>query len=198
MDAAPREFPEKPRVDRSASQVTAFRSLSRPRYLIQDPLKLGSREIGIQHESRLPLNPIASAFCSHSIAGSRRSTILPNDRVVDRIAGAAIPNHGRFSLIGDPNGMNCISTGYGAHRFLCYFALRSPNLFGIVLDPALLWVILRKFLLSNFVNLPVAIEQDCAGTRSALVQCHEEGHRMLLQVERHQSTFLATNYPIMG
>ena len=43
----------------------------------------------------------ARGLAAQRIAKIRRAPVLPDDRVVDRLAGRAIPDHGGFALIGD-------------------------------------------------------------------------------------------------
>src|SRR4029453_11357299 len=93
------------------------------------------------------------------------------DRVVDRVAGLAIPDDRRFPLIGDadrgniPRAKVAAAEGFGRDR-----NLRCPDFAGVVLDPARLRKDLLKLLLADRDNGPVVIEHDGAGAGGPLVQ----------------------------
>src|SRR6185369_16792101 len=78
--------------------------LTDARHLIQDPADLERTEITRGWQAGSP----AKEFDSESIAVSRHvlshAGVLPDDGVVNRNAGAAIPEHRGFALVRDADG----------------------------------------------------------------------------------------------
>ena len=95
-----------PRIDRAEQQVAPFRGGSMAR-LVQDPGELeGGRIRGDRQPGR---GSEAVRARAGGIRGRQRRTglrgpgVLPDDRVVDRAPGPAIPHDGRLALVADPD-----------------------------------------------------------------------------------------------
>ena len=111
--------------------------------------------------------------CFQFFANWRRPFVLPHNGVVNGLPCLSIPDHGRFPLVGNPNG----SYGGGAHAVLFnYFDQHSvlgfPDFPGIVFDPPGLWENLAELLLCNGLDLAFRINEDGTRTSSALIQCN--------------------------
>ena len=80
--------------------------------------------------------PGAQPFCA---------AVLPDDGVVDRTAGGALPDHDCLALIGDPDGCD---VGEAVASFLNGRLERGDgrleDLFGVVLDPAVPRIVLLQ------------------------------------------------------
>ena len=76
------------------------------------------------------------------------AAVLPDDGVVHRLAGRAIPHHRRLALVGDADAgqRRGVELGLG-ERAAADLDRRAPDLLGIVLDPARLGEDLRQLLL---------------------------------------------------
>ena len=61
-------------------------------------------EVGVDEQAGLRLDRLAGAVGFEPLAEVRGAAILPDDRVVDRLAGLAVPDDGRFALVGDADG----------------------------------------------------------------------------------------------
>ena len=76
------------------------------------------------------------------------AAVLPDDGVMDGLAGGAIPQQTGFALVGDSDGGQSVERdpggGFTAHGDRCH-----PNLFGVVLDPTVLRVVLGERALSG-------------------------------------------------
>ncbi len=124
------------------------------------------------------------------VAEAGGAAILPDDRVVDGLAGLAIPEHGRLALVGDADGGDVALGEVGVGEGFCDdAALRGPDFFGAMLDPARL----RKYLGEGFLrygdDFPGGIDHQRAGACCALIErknvlfithkilCAEEGSR---------------------
>src|SRR5262249_9055860 len=98
------------------------------------------------------------------------STVLPNNGVVDRSSSCAVPDKGGLTLVGDAERGDLGGTRarfgqdalYDRHRAL-------PKVFGVVLNPSGMRVILRKFLLLDGNDVEPFIEKNCSSGGRALV-----------------------------
>src|SRR5262249_10538148 len=69
------------------------------------------------------------------VAHRRRAAALPHDRVMNRLAARAIPDHGRLALVRNPDGCDVIGLDVGFRQgFARAIQLRVPNVFGVVFD----------------------------------------------------------------
>ena len=95
------QAPDKEAVDRTEAQRAGFGLRARAFDGIENPGAFRPGEIGIEQQARARsdqrLLPRALQFRAN-IGGA---AILPDDRLVDRLAGLAIPDERRFALIGD-------------------------------------------------------------------------------------------------
>src|SRR5262249_60302154 len=114
--------------------------------------------------------------------GPRRSTpALPDDGVVDRAVGRAIPNDGRFALIGDPDG--CDVLGFDVclrKRLTSAVELGVPDVFGIVFDPSGTRKNLGKLLLAGAHDASRTVKQYRARRCRALIESqYVVGHLLI-------------------
>ena len=116
-----------------------------------------------------------------AIAELRGPPILPDDRVVDRPAGLAIPDHRGLALVGDADGGDVARPQLRAsERLGRHGDLRRPDLAGIVLDPAGLGKDLPELALADRDDLGVVIEDDGARAGGALVEGEDVSHVAIL------------------
>jgi len=109
-------------------------------------------------------NRSASRFFPHDgfeaaafqfIAEIGRAAVLPDDGVVHRAARLAVPDDGRFALVGDADGgdrcaiQSRVRDGFGGDA-----GLRRPDILWVMFDPTWLRIYLREFLLCTETMLP--------------------------------------------
>jgi hypothetical protein len=82
--------------------------------MIQNPGDLRAAEIGIEQKARLGVNHRLTSIGSQSIADGSRPPILPHDRAMDWLAGRAIPDDNRFTLVRDANRRDIGHLQFGA------------------------------------------------------------------------------------
>ena len=95
---------------------------------------------------------------------------MPNDGMVDGLAGLAVPEDRGFPLVGDADGGDF--GGLYPRRFqglLACFLDRAPYLVGVVFDPTWLGKILGEFLVSASHHLAGVVEKIGSGAGGALV-----------------------------
>ncbi len=110
---------------------------------------------------------------------------MPDDRVADRFAGVAIPDHRGLALIGDPDrGDLLLGNPSLLETAFDHLLGISPDLGGVVFDPAGLGEDLLVLDLVDSDHLAAVVEEHRAGARGALIDGEHElvGHGFLLIV----------------
>ena len=106
--------------------------------------------------------------------------VLPDDGVVDRLAGGLVPHHRGFALVGDADGGDVVPgqvrLGQGRADHLAGVV---PDLGGVVLHPAGLREDLLVLHLAGGDDAAAVVEDDGAGARGALV----DGDYVLVHVD---------------
>ena len=113
------------------------------------------------------------------VAEGGGAAILPDDGVVDRLAGLAVPDDGRLALIGDADGGDVaaverrLSPGLRGRPRAGYCQISSGS---CSTQPAC-GEDLAEFLLRDGADAPVVVENDGARTGGALVESENETHK---------------------
>src|SRR5207248_8601910 len=135
----------------------------RPRNLVEQPRDLGAAEVGIDHEPGAFGDETLGADLLELRAHRRRAPVLPDDRVVDRLAGLPVPDDRRLALVRDADRHHVLERDVRfAHHLARGLALRGENLLRIVLDPARLRINLAKLALRDRRWRAVLVEEDGA------------------------------------
>ena len=104
VDLAARQLPDEPRLDRAEQQLAALRTLTRAGDVFEQPVDLRAGEIGVDDEASLGAEGIGQALGLERVAVFARPAALPDDGVVDRLAGDLIPDDRGLALVGDADG----------------------------------------------------------------------------------------------
>lgn len=89
----------------------------------------------------------------------RGAAILPDNGIVQRDSGFAIPEEGRFALVGDTDGSNLIrSDRCAGNCFRRHPDLGRPDLLAVMFDPPGLGEDLAKFALRDAAHRPGLVE----------------------------------------
>jgi len=174
---APRQVPDEPAVHGAEGEFAVFGPLPSPVHVVEEPLDLGAGEVGVQNQPCFLLEQIQVALILEAVADVGRAAILPDDGVVDRFAGLAVPDNRRLSLVGNadsgdvrrahPRSTEC----FGGRP-----DLRGPNLVGVMFDPARIGINLFKLFLRNGLDLSALGEENGPRTRRALIESKYEPH----------------------
>jgi len=113
VKSAAGQLPHEPRIDRSKSKLTILSAIPCTGNIIEKPLDLACRKIGVNLKSRFG----AYEFCvmlPNFTAYPGRPAVLPDDGVMNRFASLSVPDDGRFALIRDANSDNVgrLKTGF--------------------------------------------------------------------------------------
>jgi len=166
VNAALREPIQEPRVDGAERQLAALCALARSRHGVEDEADLRAREVGVDHQAGARAHLFGEPARAQLLADRRRLARLPHDRAVDRLAGSAVPHHGRLTLVRDPDRGDVGSARARLReRILRRAQLGAPDLLRIVLDPARLREVLRELDLIDRCDRAVAVEEDRSATR---------------------------------
>ena len=138
----------------------------------------------------------ASASVRHMRGGA---AVLPHDGVVDRLAAGAVPHQRGLALVGDADRGDVARGEPGlGDRLAAGRQHRAPQILRIMLDPAGLREVLRKFLLGDGRDGAVGAEHDGAGGRGALVDGEDVAGHEVLAVRRSASCGVVAPAPAMN
>ena len=170
MRRAAGEIPDQPCVDVAEGELAALGPLARALDVVEDPGHLRAPEVRIEQQPGPLADVRLEALRLELLAERRGPPVLPDDRVVDRLSGLAIPDQRRLALVGDPDRREVTGGDPGvAQRALRRLELRAPDVLRVVLDPARLRKVLRKLALIEPADRAVLVEDDRARTGRALV-----------------------------
>src|SRR6185312_12950310 len=167
--AAAGEVPEQPGVHGPEGEFARFGPLPRPVDVVEDPLDLGPGEVGRERQADVLAQAVRTLVAGQFVDDVFGPRVLPDDRVVDRLAGLAVPDHGGLALVGDPDRGDVAGLGVGArHRPADHLARTPPDLGRVVLDPAGFRRDLLVLALVDLLDPPVLVEQDQPARRGPL------------------------------
>ena len=170
------EVPEQIRVDRAEGELAGFRGRARAAHVVEEPGDLGCREVGVEQQAGALAHQFLMSGARQRRAGFMRAAILPDDRIVDRLAGLAVPDDRGFALVGDADRRDILGRDAGArHRGARGRDRRGPDPLRIMLDPAGLRKDLRKFELREADRRQRRVEQKCARRGRPLIDRQQMG-----------------------
>ena len=171
---AARELPKKPCVNRAEGKLAFFRACACAFHMVEDPLDLRAREVGVDDESRLLLELIDETLTLQVLAYIRRLARLPDDGVVDRPSCRSVPDDRRLALVRDADGGDVTRDESRLLESFSHDLVHgAPDLFRVVLDPAGLREVLRELLLRDADDLGIHIEDDGTVACRAGVKRHD-------------------------
>ena len=171
------QLPDQIAVDGAEPQLARFGLGPRPLDMGQEPFQLGRREIGVKQQAGLVADHVAMSRRLQRRAAFGSAAVLPDNRIMDRLAGLGIPDNRGFALVGDADGGNVAGLDPGLGDGLPHRRQnRSPDIAHIMLDPARAGESLRKFLLGRRDRHHPFVKQDRPAGGGALVDGKDMGH----------------------
>ena len=113
-------------------------------------------------------------------AGGLGAPVLPDDGMVNRLAGPAVPEHRGFALVGDahrpdvPGGQ-----ARAGQRLPRRGQLAAPDFHRVVLDPARPGIDLRQLLLGQRHHAAFFVKHNASRTGGSLIEGEKIGHGVL-------------------
>ena len=177
VQGAAGELPQEPAVDGAERQLARPGAPAGIGHVVQQPGKLGAGQVGVEHEAGLARDQLAVAGGAQAVAQAGGAAVLPDDGAVDGLAGAAIPHHGGFALVGEAHGgdVGC-SKACVCHDLARNRALAGPDVLRVVFHPARLGKMLCEFALRDAVDAAGGVEQQGTRAGGALVEREYVGH----------------------
>src|SRR5207245_9635313 len=86
---------------------------------VHDRLDLRTGEVRAHDEPGLTLHRALDAVIDQALTDVTGAGVLPDHRVVDRLAGLLLPDHGGLTLVGDPDARDLV----GLDPFLLHRSL---------------------------------------------------------------------------
>ena len=173
MPPAARKPPEEKAVDRAEGDLARPGALAQSGLIVEQPGDLGRGKIWVDHQTGALRNGLVETRPAPALAQLGGPAVLPDDRVMDRRPGRALPQHRRLALVGDADrGDRSVRSG---RRFTAGRNDAPPDLLRVVLDPAGLRIMLGQLDLRGAPRPPRRIEEDCSGAGGALVDRQNVG-----------------------
>ncbi|MNS61661.1 hypothetical protein D3C72_946940 [compost metagenome] len=167
---AAREVPQQPGVDRAEGDLAFLRALEDLGVLLEAPADLGAREVGVHHQTGALLELGGLARVDELLAVVRGAAALPDDRLADRLAGGLVPQHDGLALVGDADAGDRRGVHLGGTQAIAQgLEGLGPDLFGVVLHPARLGVVLRDLAVALAGHPALAVEEDHGAAGGALI-----------------------------
>ena len=180
MYPAAGQFPHQPGVHSAEQDLAARSFFARFLNMVEDPLDLGAGKIGIRDQAGGLPDVVAQPLSYQVIHNACRTAALPDDGIVDRAAGVALPQDSRLALVGDADASH-LGRGYACRceHFEHGGVLGRPDVHRILFHPALMRIMLRQLVLPDRKDILLVVEQDRARAGRALVQgedifCHDD------------------------
>ena len=174
VDAA-RQVPQDPAVGVAEEQVAGLGALTSTLDVVENPLDLGAGEVGGQTEATdlaEAVRPLVTLELLDDVGGAH---VLPDDRVIDGLAGVLIPHDGGLTLVGDTDGGKVVAVDLRLLQSLGDDGASGlPDFYGVVLHPARVREDLGEFLLSDGDDLAGVVEDDRTGRGGALIDGENE------------------------
>ncbi len=161
------EPPQQKAVDGAEGDLAGAGAAAQTGDIVEQPADLAGAEIGIDDEAGALRDGFRQPLAAPVRAQFRGAPVLPDDRVMDRAAGGALPQDRGLALVGDADRGDRTVRGGGG--FAAGGKDAAPDLLGIMLDPARLRVELGQFDLRGMAGPALRVEQDRAGAGRSLV-----------------------------
>ena len=186
------QLPHEPRVDRTCQEFTVLCTFTHAFDVIQNPFDFRTGKIRVGKQPRLFADHVSLPRQHQFVGEFRRSAALPHDRAVHGLSRRLIPQHDRFPLIRytDRRDFRRFDADT-SHDFLEHRKLTQKQLFGVVLDPAGLRIVLIEFLLRACNLIRFVIEYDSPRRRRPLIECNDIlffGHSAPPRYNSHYTT----------
>ncbi len=108
VNLAAREVVDEPGVHGAAHELAGLGHLARTLDVVENPGDLGGREVRVGDEAGALADEVRMALGHDPVHYGRGAAALPHDRVVDGLAGEAIPNDDGLALVGDADGADAV------------------------------------------------------------------------------------------
>ncbi len=163
------QFPDQEALYGSESQFACFGAGSGTLHIVEHPSNFGAGKIGIDQQTGLVLNRRLMTRLAQSLARLGRATVLPDDCWRDGFARCAIPDQRRLTLVGDTNPGNAVHTARLGDRFTADIHRLVPDLLAVLLDPTIIRIGQRHFLLCERDLIQIAVKYNRSRGSGALI-----------------------------
>jgi hypothetical protein len=186
---ARRQPPQQQRVHGAEGQIATLGPRPRVRHMVEEPRDLGGGEIGVEHQAGALADQLGVAGPVKFRANVGGSPILPDDCIVDRLTGLAVPDQRRLALVGDSDCRNSLGAANFLDRLARGLQRCAPKVFRIVLDPAGMRIDLGEFHLRRGDRARALIEYDRTCRSGALIDDEDmAGHGVFKSLQMDGSS----------
>ena len=137
-------------------------------------MNLGTGEVSVNDQAGLGPEGIGQALGLQGVAVLTGTAALPDDGMVNGLAGDLIPNDGGLTLVGDADGGDvCRGGAHLLHGLHSHAQLRGPDLICIVFYPAGFRKVLGELPLGDAAHFASLVEKNAAVRSGTGVQGHD-------------------------
>src|SRR4051812_9670551 len=101
VQSASGEIPEQPGINCSEGELAALSPPAGAVHMIEQPTQLASGKIGVDNQAGFTPDHIGVSRLFQLVTVGSRAAVLPDNGIMDRRAGFAVPDDGRLALIRD-------------------------------------------------------------------------------------------------
>ena len=164
------ELEAEPGVDRAERRPAGLRALAQTLDVLEQPLDLGGREVGVEHEPRARAHERLVPGGAQLIAARGRAAVLPHDRRVQRLARGRIPHAHGLALVGYADRPELpLAHPRVRERLARERVRRLPDLARVVLHPAGPREGLGELAVGGADRLGLLVEHEAPRARRPLV-----------------------------
>ena len=174
MDPALGQAPDQPGLHSSEQEPALLGTLPRSGHIVQDPFYLRAGKVGVDHQTGLLPEFFRQTLCLQRVAVFRGPAALPDNSVIDRLAGFLIPDDGSLALVCDADRGNVRGGDVDlVHRLYGDAQLACPDLVCVVLHPSGLGKILGELSLCDRAHFPLFVKEDASVAGCPCIQRHD-------------------------
>ena len=163
MHLTPRQAPYQEAVDGAEAQLAGGGAIAGALHPVKDPRQLSRSEVRIKKKTGSFGDHRFLAGVLHNGADVGRAPVLPDDGIVDQLAGGAVPDDSGFALVGDADskGKAAAQSGFISHGRR-HIDSGLPDVLRVMLDPATCREVLREFCRLLCQNVACFVKEDSA------------------------------------
>jgi hypothetical protein len=177
VSRAPTQAPQQETVDGAERELTGRGPRAHTGHVVEYPRELGRGKIRICQQPGASRDQWLQSVMAQLLAGIGGAPVLPDDGRGHRLAAATIPHQRGFTLVRDADAERCMTPLFESVDHLAQADEGAlPDVFGVVLDPAITRKMLGEFALRECDGIACQIERDTARTGGALVEREQYLH----------------------
>ena len=171
---ARREPVDEPGIDGAEHGLAGLGPCAKVRHVLEQPLDLGSREVGIPHQAGAVGDVCVAQLGAELAAALRGAAVLPDEGAMQRRTARAVPRNHGLALVGDPYPRRRLTALI--ERLAGDLERDAPDLLRIMLHHAGRREVLRELSVGPRQYPPIGGDHQRRGARGSLIQRENGWH----------------------